>query len=95
MDDGTDADPVLRSLGEDLARDDPRLAAMLAGTAVPRRHRGRGLVTILLVTPALLTVALLLPPTVALGAVALLLAVASPVAVWWLCDDGRPAPRLR
>src|SRR4029453_11979577 len=33
MDDRMDVDPVLRSLGADLERDDPELAALLTGTS--------------------------------------------------------------
>jgi hypothetical protein len=91
-----DDDPVLRSLGEDLARDDPRLAALLNGADVAHRHRGARFLILLLLSPVLVTVALLVPPTVALGVVAMLLAVASPLAVCWLCaTDDRRAPRLR
>jgi hypothetical protein len=91
-----DNDPVLRSLGEDLARDDPRLAALLSDAGAPhRRWSARTLLVLLLVTPVLGTVALLLPPTVTLGVTAMLLAIASPLAVCWLCAGDRPAPRLR
>ncbi len=88
-----DDDPVLRSLGEDLARDDPRLAALLEG--VDGAHHRWGVLrtlVLLLLGAALLTVALLVPPTVALGATAMLLAVLSPLAACWLCTGGdRPA----
>jgi hypothetical protein len=92
-----DDDPVLRSLGEDLARDDPRLAALLSGEGVPhRRRRVRTLLLLLLLMPPLVTAALLVPPTVALGVTAMLLAGASPLAVCWLCaTSDRTAPRLR
>jgi Protein of unknown function (DUF3040) len=91
-----DDDPVLRSLGEDLARDDPRLAALLCGADVPHHHRGARFLILVLLSPVLVTVALLVPPTVVLGVVAMLLAVASPLAVCWLCaTDDRRAPRLR
>jgi Protein of unknown function (DUF3040) len=91
-----DDDPVLRSLGEDLARDDPRLAALLEGTDVGHRHRGAWVTAALLLTPVLLTVALLVPPTVALGATAMLLALLSPLAVCWLCAaDERTTPGPR
>jgi hypothetical protein len=96
MDEPTDQDPVLRSLGEDLARDDPRLAALLSDGGVPSRRWGaRRLVVLLLLAPALATVALLLPPTVALGILAILLGIGSPLVVCWFCMDDRPAPRLR
>jgi Flp pilus assembly protein TadB len=96
MDHARDDDAALRSLGEDLARDDPRLAALLDGTApLPPRRRVRTLFVLLLITPVLSTLALLVPPTVAVGAVAILLAAASPVAVCWLCAADRPDPPLR
>ena len=37
-----DDDPVLRALGEDLAREDPDLAALLSAGALPAAHRRRG-----------------------------------------------------
>jgi hypothetical protein len=88
-----DDDPVLRSLGEDIARDDPRLAALLEGVgATPHRWGALRLLGLVVLTTALLTVALLVPPTVALGATALALGVLSPLAVCWLCTAGdRPA----
>jgi len=89
-----DDDPVLRSLADDLARDDPRLAALLDGTRPVHRHRLRALVLLVAAVP-LATLALLLPPTVALGAVALVLALASPVVVLWLCAGDRSVPRPR
>jgi hypothetical protein len=92
-----DDDPVLRSLGEDLARDDPRLAALL-GDPVPghRRWRGRVLLVLLVVTPILGAAALLVPPTVAVGVATMLLVLASPLAVCWLCaTDDRPTPGVR
>jgi hypothetical protein len=97
MDPGMDADPVLRSLGEDLARDDPRLAALLSASELPhRRWTTRNLLLLLVLTPALVTTALLVPPTVAVGVTAMLLAVTAPLAVCWLCalDEDR-GPRLR
>ncbi|MFD2091222.1 DUF3040 domain-containing protein [Blastococcus deserti] len=92
-----DDDPVLRSLGEDLARDDPRLAALLSGDGRTARP-GRGawaVFLVILLTPVVVTVAVLVPPTVVLGIVAMALAVASPLVVCWLCAGDRPAPRLR
>jgi len=95
MDHPSDDEAALRSLGEDLTRDDPRLAALLDGTALPARGRGaRTLFVLLLITPVLGTIALLVPPTVAVGAVAILLAAASPLAVCWLCAADRPDPPL-
>ena len=88
MDRNQEPDPVLRALGEDLARDDPRLAALL-GEPARRSHRGRRL-ALLVLLPVLVTLALLVPPTVALGTTALLLAAGSPVAVCWLCAQDPP-----
>ncbi len=94
MDHADDGDAVLRSLGEDLARDDPRLAALLDGSApVPPRRTGRITLVLLLTTP-LVTLALLLAPTVTVGSLAILLAVAAPLAVCWLCAEDRQPPRL-
>ena len=84
-----DTDLVLQSLGEDLARADPRLAALLGDLPV-RRHRVRTSVVLLLVL-TLFAVGLLLAPTIALGATALLLASAAPLAVCWLCAEDPPA----
>jgi hypothetical protein len=72
-----DDEQILRSLGEDLERDDPRLAALLDGQPPPRRRR-MWRVLPLVVLP-LLTGALLLPPTVAVGILAMLLVLVSPV----------------
>ena len=81
-----DDDPVLRSLAEDLERDDPRLAALLGGPPAGRRHTGAWL---LLALP-FLTILLLLPPRMVFGVVAVLAIVASPLAVCWLiaADEG-------
>ena len=79
-----DDDPVLRSLAEDLEREDPRLAALL-GERAPVRRRTRA--WLLLALP-LLAVALLLPAGTALGLVAVLAIVTSPLAVCWLIADG-------
>jgi hypothetical protein len=91
-----DDELVLRSLGEDLARDDPRLAALLSEHDAPHRHRGVWLLLFLVLSPVIVTVGLLVPPTVAVGVTAMLLAVASPLAVCWLCAAAdRTGPRLR
>jgi hypothetical protein len=92
MDGHRDPDPVLQTIGEDLARDDPRLAALL-GDLPRRRHRARGPVALLLVL-GLLTPALLLAPTIALGTIALLLGAASPLVVCWLMVEA-PIRRIR
>jgi hypothetical protein len=88
-----DDDPVLRRLAEDLARDDPRLAALLDG-GPPEPHPRHGWTHLVLVVtvPVLLTVALLVPPTVAVGVFAMLLAIASPLVVCWMCATDRTAP---
>jgi hypothetical protein len=81
-----DDEQILRSLGHDLERDDPRLAALLSD----RRHHRVHPVVILLVL-AVVAAALLLPVTVAVGVVSLLLIGASPFAVCWtwtVTDDG-------
>ncbi|MCW2702410.1 MAG: hypothetical protein JWQ37_405 [Blastococcus sp.] len=77
-----DDDPVLLSLGADLERDDPALAALLSGRS-PTPHR-RSAAWVLLALPLLLP-ALLLPGRVTLGLIAVLLILASPVLVCWLC----------
>jgi len=71
-----DDDVVLRSLGADLERDDPRLAALLSGEGRPRLHRSHAWAWLLL---PLLGVLLLLPLTAAVGVVVILLAVAGPL----------------
>lgn len=82
-----DDDPVLRSLGADLERDDPALAALLAGNGPSRHHA----VWLILALP-LLVPALLLPAHVVLGLLALLLVVCSPLLVVWLIAGGPEVP---
>jgi hypothetical protein len=77
-----DDDPVLRSLGEDLERDDPALAALLSGRRTPR-HRW-SLAWLLLLLP-LLVAALLMSVRVTLGVMTMLLVLASPAVVCWMC----------
>lgn len=86
-----DDDPVLRSLGAELERDDPGLAAFLSGQEpTPRRHSAAWM---LLALPLLLP-ALLLPARVTLAVVAMLLILASPGIAAWLCEVGDgPATR--
>ncbi|HEV7186846.1 MAG TPA: hypothetical protein VGN28_03025 [Blastococcus sp.] len=88
-----DDDPVLRSIGADLERDDPALAALLSAGPV-HRHTGARLTLVVgvLLIPALLIPALLLPGRVTLGLLAVLLIVGSPVLVAWLCAGSPPAP---
>jgi hypothetical protein len=82
-----DDDPVLRSIGAELERDDPALAALLCG---PTAHR-HSHAWLLLVLP-LLVPALLLPGRVTLALCAVLLIVSSPLLVAWLClgSGGHP-----
>ena len=91
-DDDLDQDPVLRSLGEDLARDDPRLAALLSG-----RHPHRIRAVHLGIALPVLAAFLVLPITTAVGVVAVVLALAS-LLVGGLAGsgpDGGPAPGTR
>jgi hypothetical protein len=73
-----DDEQVLRSLGSDLEREDPRLAALLSGARPHRFHP-----VLLVLGLAVVAAALLLPVTVAVGVVSLLLIGASPFAVCW------------
>jgi hypothetical protein len=86
-----DDDPVLRSLGADLERDDPALARLLTGHRTHRHSAAWLLLLLLLLIPALLIPALLLPGRVTLGLLALLLILFSPVLVAWACARS-PAP---
>ena len=89
-----DDDAVLRRLAEDLARDDPRLAALLdGGPAGSRPRRARTRLVLLVAVPVLVVVALLVPPTVAVGVLAMLLAIASPLVVCWMCATDGTTPR--
>jgi hypothetical protein len=77
-----DDDAVLRALAEDLARDDPDLAALLtAGPAARARPPGRGVLWVL-VTGALVAVAatFLVGPAV-FGVLALVVLVGCPFVV--------------
>ncbi|MGY1638437.1 DUF3040 domain-containing protein [Geodermatophilus sp. SYSU D00742] len=94
-----DDDPVLRELGEDLAREDPRLAALLRdGPGPPARHRahrrtGAGALLVLLAAVAVGVVAPLALGLHALGVIGMLLVLASPVVVLWAARppvDGPP-----
>ena len=80
-----DDDPVLRELAEDLERDDPRLAALLGESAHARRHVGAWLV---LALPLVALGLLLLPVTTALGLIAVLAIITSPLAACWLISNG-------
>jgi hypothetical protein len=87
-----DDDPVLVSLHEELERDDPRLAALLDGRPSGSRHRGLWL----LIGLVLVALPLLLPLPSALGLLALLAIVSSPIAVCWLisAEEGPQPGRL-
>jgi hypothetical protein len=90
-----DDDPVLRSLAADLELDDPALAAFLSsGPAAkqPPEHHHPFAVPVL-ATFALVALLVTLPVTVAVGVVAALLVVGSPLAVCWLLSDEPPRPR--
>jgi hypothetical protein len=82
-----DDDPVLRALGDDLARDDPRLAALLgAGPAPPAgrrrsRPRGAGFLLLLLTAMVVSVAAPLLVGLPAIGVMGIVLVLASPILV--------------
>jgi len=82
-----DDDPVLRSLGADLERNDPALAALLSGERA--HHHSRAWLWLLV---PLLMPALLLPVRVTFGVLALLLILSSPVLVAWLLAQGPTPP---
>ncbi|UOY00656.1 DUF3040 domain-containing protein [Blastococcus sp. PRF04-17] len=100
-----DDDPVLRSLSADVEREDPELAALLSGGAPfdrpvsrparPRAHSGAIRLFVVVASVAVLGATLLLPARVVLAAAAMLLILASPLAVCWLLenDDGQATPR--
>lgn len=84
-------DPVLRAMEADLERDDPRLAALLSD-APPRRVPRAWFLLALLPLGGLF----LLPPTTAVGVIALALVTAAPLAAFlvpWEQDGGVPPPR--
>ena len=85
-----DDEQVLRSLGRDLERDDPRLAALLS-SGPPHRFHPVWTLLGLAVAGALL----LLPVTVAVGVFSILLIATSLLVVCWTCTnaDGGAAPR--
>ena len=86
-----DDEQVLRTLGSDLERDDPRLAALLSGGPPHRFHPVWTLLG-LAVTGTLL----LLPVTAAVGVASILLITGSLLVVCWTCttgDDGATPQR--
>ncbi|WP_158550849.1 DUF3040 domain-containing protein [Geodermatophilus sp. TF02-6] len=93
-----DDDPVLRALGEDLARDDPDLAARLTagpGAGTGRRSPpGRGLLWLLVAGAVVAVGAPFLVGPRAFGVMAVLLLLGCPLAVsrWCLTDGPGPLP---
>ena len=85
-----DDEQVLRSLGRDLERDDPRLARLLSGGPPHRFHPVWALLGL-----AVVGALLLLPVTVAVGVFSILLIAGSLLVVGWSCTnaDGGAAPR--
>jgi hypothetical protein len=84
-----DDDPVLRSLADDLEREDPHLAALLDGRRPGRRH----VLAWLLLATALLALPLFLPLGTVLGLLGILAIVGSPLAVCWLISASEgPVP---
>jgi hypothetical protein len=85
-----DDDVVLRALSAEVERDDPALAALLSGQ---ERSRHRHSAAWWLLALPLLIPPLVLPARVTLGLLAMILILASPGAVCWLCavTEG-PAP---
>lgn len=87
-----DDDRVLRELGADLERDDPRLAALLSG-ASPGSRWSRYWWLLLVLGWPLLT-GLFLVDEAAFGTAVMLLVLAAPLVVCWLLSPptGRPTP---
>lgn len=92
-----DDDPVLRALGEDLARDDPDLAALLTTGPCPG-HPGRGALWLLVLGATAAVAAPLLVGPAAFGLMAVLVLVGCPIAMSrWLVatehlrDDDPPS----
>jgi Protein of unknown function (DUF3040) len=94
-----DDDPVLQALGEDLAREDPDLAALLSAGPLPdapRRHHRRAL-TWLVITAVLAAAVspLLLGPT-AFGLMGLAVLACPLLVCHWLLppatEDDEPPP---
>ena len=92
-----DDDPVLRALGEALARDDPDLAALLTTGPCPG-HPGRGALWLLVLGATAAVAAPLLVGPAAFGLMAVLVLVGWPIAMSrWLVatehlrDDDPPS----
>jgi cobalamin biosynthesis protein CobD/CbiB len=93
-----DDNPVLRTLAADLERDDPRLAAFLSGrrNTLPPAHRHHPVLWIAAAAlVAMLALAVTLPVTVTVGVLAMLVVIASPLAVCWLCSVAEEPPHPR
>ena len=91
-----DDDPVLRALGEDLARDDPDLAARLtAGPGTLGSPPALGALWVVVLGAVVVVAAPLLLGPAAFGLMALLVLIGLPfalscwlpVAEWWPDDD--------
>jgi hypothetical protein len=91
-----DDDRALQQLGDELARDDPALAALLSGTdtGIPHRRHRHGLLWTLLAT-VVVGVGVLLAPAVTFGVLAMLLVLASPLlaCLWCALPGEGPTPR--
>ncbi len=88
-----DDDAVLRALGEDLAREDPDLAARLsAGPGVRVRPPGRGAFWLVLAGAVVAVAATFLVGPAAFGVMALLVLIGCPFAIsCCLRDDDPPS----
>ena len=75
-----DDDPVLRALGEALARDDPDLAALLTTGPCPG-HPGRGALWLVVLGATAAVAAPLLIGPAAFGFLAILVLIGCPIAV--------------
>jgi len=85
-----DDDPVLRALGEDLARDDPDLAALLTTGPCPG-HPGRGALWLVVLGATAAVAAPLLVGPAAFGLMAVLVLVGCPIAMSrWLIPTEDP-----
>ncbi len=86
-----DDDAVLRALGEDLAREDPDLAARLsAGPGVRVRPPGRGAFWLVLAGAVVAVAATFLFGPAAFGVMALLVLVGCPLAISCCLPDDDP-----
>jgi Protein of unknown function (DUF3040) len=95
-----DDDPVLRALGDDLAREDPRLAELLGADPAPpaghhrRRRRGGGFLLLLVAAIVVSVAAPLLVGLPAIGVIGIALVLASPIMVArWAAGPPSDGPR--